>query len=199
MRSRQAFTLMQAKAFTLKAKKAFTLIEAISVVAIIGILMTSAAVLTLQAKRSARDAQRKNDLFAINESFQARYLDRTCANASDINHYPGMTTAGATSWAPVSVLVGTSDCNGYSAYESTIPKDPQSPEFDYYFNLSGGVLAGTHYRLGASLEKIAASQLTACVSDSNHWVNENFGVAYDCASSNTIPTGSRDYNYFIGQ
>lgn len=184
-------------------KAGFTLIESLAVIAIIGILVTLAVSIALGAQKNGRDAKRKNDLLAISQGFDARALDRTCNEQDRVGWYPRVSGAVA-GWVLVSGLKNNEQlpCAPFSEYLKTIPTDPQSPKFDYYYNLSGGTQQFQHYRLTASLERSNVS-LDACQQANAIWVATP-GIAYDCVNSTAIDASasgfdSREYYYYIGK
>jgi prepilin-type N-terminal cleavage/methylation domain-containing protein len=107
----------------------YTLIEALIVIAIIGILATLIIISCANVQAKARDARRKSDLTGLGQEFEARHLTKLCSNSTDIGLYPGMGFANGSSngWQLVSALAGKSDsCGSYSSYLTTIPSDPLS-------------------------------------------------------------------------
>jgi|GEM_PF-553917 len=203
MKRRRAFTLIRRKGLTLGAGKGFTLIESLAVIAIIGILMTITTFTISQAQRSSRDAKRKNDLYAISQGFAARQIDKTCPDQSEVGLYPGLGTGAKTKWVKVAGLATDDSCNGFNQYLATIPTDPQSPNYDYYFNLSTGAQSAKHYRLAASLERQTNGSQATCQHDSDVWASSYLGFKYDCVDDNAIVNASvtdeRGYLYYIGQ
>lgn len=180
----------------LSSKRGFTLVEAMTTVAIIGILASIASYAALGARRSARDAKRKNDLTNISLAFQARYEDKTCPTKI----YPGE-SVGKGAWAAVKEIAGAADfCSTFSNYLKFTPTDPQDDQtFPYRFNLStkeGTVnLSAKHYRLATQLEKPSLpGAKTELDRQSNSWENSFGGQPYDICDPNT----NICYNYFIG-
>ncbi|MEK7548841.1 MAG: prepilin-type N-terminal cleavage/methylation domain-containing protein [Patescibacteria group bacterium] len=177
------------------SRRGFTLIEAMTTVAIIGILASIASYTALGARRAARDASRKNDLTNISLAFQARFEDTTCSTKV----YPGR-TVGQGSWAPVKNISGGNDfCSNFTNYLKVFPLDPQdNVNFPYRFNLSSQegdlLLSAKHYRLATRLEKpplqIVQNELNR---QSNTWVQSFGGEAYGKTCNQNIC-----YNYFIG-
>lgn len=180
----------------------FTLIESLAVIAIIGVLITLAATVSLGAQRNSRDAERKNDLYAISQGFDARAIDRTCTNQDVVGQYPRVNSS-TTSWVKVSLLQASNNiqnnCADFSEYLKTIPEDPQSPKFSYYYNISGAPVLAKHYRLAASLERSSVTQ-AACQQASQIWVATP-GTVYDCVTTTAIGTtaDTREYQYYIGK
>lgn len=176
----------------------FTLIEAMTVVAIIGVLATLTIYVITQAQRQARDAARRSDLTAIAVTFQTRYEAQTCSEEGDRRHYPGYrNVTNATNWQPVSGLddrLNADTCGAFSEYLATIPHEPRDNiNFPYQFNLSneGGII-GKHFRLKARLEQpINAQRQEENCRNSQTWVQTFGGVTYDC-------TRLGSYNYFLG-
>ncbi len=184
-------------------KRGFTLVEALTVVAVIGTLMTLTAYAITQAQRQARDAKRKSDLTAISVAFQSRYHLRTCDSEIDVNRYPGWRSFNVLSqtWPTVDSLAIYSDsCGAFSEFLPSIPTDPfynskGDPGYIYY--LSGytatpkSVPQGKHFRLGAKLER-QPNQSEICRL-SEVWVNQFRGKPYPgCLDPDT-------QNYFIGE
>ncbi|MDP3993127.1 MAG: prepilin-type N-terminal cleavage/methylation domain-containing protein [bacterium] len=177
---------------SLRRRSGFTLIEAMSVVAIIGILASLSMYAYTSATSRSRDARRKSDLTAISLGFQARYDAKACSNASDVGFYPGrrLGWSAIERWKSTEVLRTLSDdCGSYSEYLATIPTDTNIL-FPYRFDLSdeNGVI-GKHYRLTAQLEKtpLNTSEQTALERAEIIW-QDSFGGA-------PLP---EDYNYIIG-
>lgn len=113
-------------------KKGFTLIELLVVISIIGILMGLLLVSFQGARTSARDGKRKADLEQIRSALE------TCR--SDLGSY--VLSAGPASTSLPSG--GGIDC---SSYMSSVPADPLSPTYEYYY--SG---APNQYNICAYLE-----------------------------------------------
>ncbi len=174
-----------------KTRKAFTLIEAMTVVAIIGTLAALTTYVITSAQRQARDAKRKSDLTAIGVGFQARYEAQTCL-ASARARYPGYTdVSNASEWQLVTDLFGYTDaCGAFTEFLSTIPTDPLTDtRYPYQFNLSnqGGVI-GKHFRLRARLERtLTEAEEAERARISRMWVSNFGGADY-----------GPFYNYFIG-
>lgn len=186
-------------------KKGFTLIEAMSVVAIIGILVTIGIYVAQAAQRQARDAKRKSDLTQISNAFITRYNDETCQ--SGFHLYPGNNVGlnpktGKFSWATIETIQTNTDkdlCKQpLSTYLPTLPSDPDTAKH-YYFALNGplGGQIGKYFRVTAALEKtLTAQEILKCKDASSSWKKLD-GSEYDCASPNAITSG--DYNYYLGQ
>jgi len=105
----------------------FTLVEALVVIAIIGILASLIIVTFNSAKARARDARRKSDLTGLSQGFEARRLNKVCNNTSEVGLYPGLGFANGSDkgWQNVQLLSSKSDsCGPYSTYFTTIPTDP---------------------------------------------------------------------------
>lgn len=174
-------------------RSAFTLIEALSVIAIIGILATMTIYVVGNALSRGRDARRKSDLTAISLGFQARYDALTCSNPIDVAYYPGRNLNPSARWKKVSDLAGlNNDCGSFSEVLATIPQNPndRNNDFPYRFDLSHeGSVVGKHYRLDAHLEKALTSQEQSDLDRmSNVWIG-SFGGA-------DLTLG---YNYMIGK
>lgn len=120
-------------------KKAFTLIELLIVIAIIGIL-AGFMLTNLQGSRErARDARRKSDLMAVQESLRLYYNDKQSFPTSTASY----SISGA-NWGSE-----FSDGAAGATYMATLPTDPNSttggPEYRYFSN-------GDRYVLVATLE-----------------------------------------------
>lgn len=182
-------------------RRGFTLIEALTVIAIIGTLAALTTYVITSAQRQARDAKRRSDLTAIGVGFQARFEAETC-DASARNRYPGYTSdENNDEWQNVTnVLTSYSDaCGAFTEFLSSIPRDPK---FDgsqpYQFNLSAGVgqtVDGKHFRLRARLEKeLTQAQIEELTRLSRTWTSSAFyGASYTRNNPNF-----QEYSYFIG-
>ncbi|MEX1052180.1 MAG: prepilin-type N-terminal cleavage/methylation domain-containing protein [Patescibacteria group bacterium] len=164
-------------------KSGFTLIEALSVVAIIGILVSLAAYVVTQAQRQARDTKRKADLAAIATGFEARFLDRTCSDGT-VGQYPGSELGvganGVRPWYPTSDLSQAMSCNPFSVYLANMPTDSFGPPNQYYFNLSGNEFDAKHYRLAARLEREPSDdQWLEICRLSDVWSENFYGQPYE--------------------
>lgn len=176
-------------------KRGFTLIEALTVIAIIGTLAAITSYVVVNAQRQARDAKRRSDLTAIGVGFQARFETQTCNSASR-SRYPGFEgydpSGGVAGWQLVSDLQSYSDdCGAFTEFLSSIPTDPKfNANYPYQFNLSveNGSIVGKHFRLRARLEKnLSTAQRDELNRLSRTWV-ANFGGR---------PYGNI-YSYFVG-
>lgn len=172
-------------------KPGFTLIEAMTIIAIAGILLSISIYTISQAQRQARDTARKSDLTAIAVSFQARYEAQTCDSDAKA-HYPGWQNYDATAgWQSVSQLSGYVDgCGAFSEFLSTIPTDPRyDSTFPYSYNLSLLPATGKHFRLKAKLERtITPEEAAETCRMSQVWVSTYGGAIYDgCAAVGALP------------
>jgi len=178
-----------------RMKRGFTLIEAMTVVAIIGTLATLSTYVVTSAQRQARDAKRRSDLTAIGVAFQARYEAQTCSNPSEKSRYPGHDDSlNNTDWQVVGSLGEWSDsCGAFTEFLSSIPTDPRyNDTHPYQFNLSReGTVIGKHFRLRAKLEKtLTQAQRAELDRLSQTWVSTSIGFGGKLYG--------QDYNYFIG-
>ena len=106
-------------------KRGFTLIELLIVIAIIGVL-TALVTTNLQGARSrARDARRKSDLHAIEQSLRLYYNDAKQFPASDVsNNITGCNTIAS----PTTCSWGGAFATSASTYMSSLPVDPSSSD-----------------------------------------------------------------------
>lgn len=118
----------------MKIKKAFTLIEILVVVTIIGLITSIAVVSYTSINKNSRDARRKADLEQIRAALEMY--------RSNNNSYPDALDTLTT--LPV--------------YIQSVPTDPKSASYSYYFTSSG-----SDYTLGAYLE----SSASVCVAAPN--------------------------------
>jgi prepilin-type N-terminal cleavage/methylation domain-containing protein len=172
-------------------RRGFSLIEALTVVAIIGVLASLTTYVIVQAQRQARDAARRSDLTTIAVAFQARFEAQTCQLAAR-GRYPGYTNnENASDWQVVTSLQDYSDsCGAFTEFLTSLPSDPSGDRGSpYKFNLSSeNGLVGKHFRLAAKLEQTPNQRkLEANQRQSHIWVETFGGVAFE-------PT----YNYFLG-
>lgn len=160
------------------------------VVSIVGVLAGLTIYTITQAQRQARDAKRKSDVVAINQGFEARYADKTCAQAiypgNNLDREPGKSFP----WYEVKAAVGKDkECN-LENYLPTLPTDPNNAKYPYIFNLStkevgisGDVLA-KHFRVAAHLEREpSAAEKTECAYQNSLWMDTFGGRTYDCSSN----------------
>lgn len=179
--------------------RGFTVIEALTVVAIIGILSSLVTYGITQAARQGRDAKRKSDLNSIGLAFETRYQAKAC-NDSELGVYPGRNIA-LDGWKKVAELSGAkNECGNFSEYLTTIPEDVRGNRAPYVFNLSLSPSSAKHYRLGAKLERGVTNcnddpQLTR---DNQIWQTTYQGKNYCDADSAAVPALTEDYNYFVG-
>jgi len=174
------------------------------VVSIVGVLAGLTIYTITQAQRQARDAKRKSDVVAINQGFEARFADKTCAQAV----YPGSLLARDSAggktypWTKVEDAPTSEECP-LKDYLPTLPTDPNNAKYPYIFNLStkevgitGDVLA-KHFRVAAHLEREpSATEKTECAYQNSLWMDTFGGRTYDC-SSNLSKLGSKGLrNYF---
>lgn len=186
-------------------RRGFTLIEAMSVVAIISVLISLGTYVTFGVQRNARDVTRKSDLTQIALAFEARYSDKTCSNGYQL--YPGNAAALNTDdnlydWSEVGRLAiapASSDkCNrSFTDYLPRVPTPPKSTNpYKFNLNISGGIV-GKNYRLAAALEKeLAGNDQQRCINDSQAWKALG-GREYGCEDRFSTVIGA--YNYYIGK
>ncbi len=182
-------------------KRGFTLIEAMTVVAIIGTLATLTTYVVSSAQRQARDAKRRSDLTAIGVGFQARFEAQTC-DSSARSRYPGYDEQDNNDeWQSVATLLDKrDDCGAFTEFLSSVPSDPRyNSTHPYQFNLSAntlGVVDGKHFRLRARLEKeMTTSQTEELIRLSRTWASSTFNGQDYRADANP---GFAYYRYFIG-
>lgn len=173
-------------------KRAFTLIEALTVIAVIGILASLVTVSVNRGQQYARDAKRKSDLTAIAFGFKARFEDRTCPQAI----YPGSSdTRAFEGWMSVADLYNANDgsfCDVFSNYLRNLPSEPRfNDTYPYVFNLSDNPKA-KHFRLTTRLER-PRQTVEELERLSKTWQEFFSGKAYPLATP--LNDG---YNYFIG-
>lgn len=159
------------KRYSLYANSGFTLVELLIVVVLIGILAAMVIVFInpVAQFQKARDAQRKSDLSQIQKVLEAYYDDNgkypptsgsgivlPCAGAWRINP-----PTGCIEWDSV-----------WSAYNTTIPKDPLLPGTYAYWASSDGQT----YRLYTSLERSSADP-QACSGTQCTFVFTSFGLS----------------------
>jgi len=107
-------------------KKGYTLIEILIVATIIVLLSAAAAVSYSAFLKQTRDAKRKSDLEQIRAALEMFRSNSTT------NDYP---------------TTGLSELTGPVVYIQSVPADPKSPTYNYYYNGSS-----SDYTLGAHLE-----------------------------------------------
>ncbi len=175
-------------------KRGFTLIEALTVISIIGILASLGTFVVSSAQRQARDAKRRSDLTAIGVAFQARFESKTCSNAADLRRYPGYSNPdNSTEWHPVTELIqggNTDTCGAFTEFLTIIPTDSKfDATYPYKFNLSNkDSQIGKHFRLATKLERtLTPEQVAERARNSRIWIGNFGGKVYP---------GS--YTYFIG-
>lgn len=196
--------MMRMRGISLIRRRGFTLVEALSVIAIIGILASLTIYVVTSAQRQARDAVRKSDVSSIAQGFEARFLDKTCTDQSAVGIYPGEAimladiggAAGRMLWHRVSELYSTTDrCRNFSYYLPTLPNDPNNPDAPYIFNLSSkDEFAAKHYRLAALLERgPSTSQLEEICRLSDVWYSTYEGEKYiNCGGQLASQTSAAD-------
>lgn len=116
-------------------RKGFTLIELLVVVSIIGILIGISLVALGGARAGGRDTKRRSDLEQIRSGLE---LFR-----ADCGKYPASITFGSAFTGDGSI----SACPGTNIYMQTVPRDPQTTNYTYYYTGST-----TAYTLCAYLE-----------------------------------------------
>lgn len=155
--------------FHLRAKRAgFTLIELLVVIAIIGILTTLIMTNLSGARERARDARRKSDLRAVQQSLRLYYNDN--------QSFP------LTADFPAAGASFNSGGATPTVYLSSVPADPSSTaastvEYGYLSQ------AGANYLLVAQLENAsdlsAASSQASCPITYAAWVTTGNNTATD--------------------
>lgn len=126
-------------------KLGFTLIELLVVISIIGILAGISLVALQGARSGARDAKRKADLEEVRSGLE---IYRT-----DCGAYPATLSFGGS-------LVGdgsSASCAVSNTYLSSIPQDPRSPTYSYFY--SG---TATTYIVCAYLEQGGGGDTSGC-------------------------------------
>ena len=127
-------------------KKGFTLIELLIVIAILGGLAGLLIPNFMEARKDARDTQRKNDIKQIQKAFELYKLDQNPPKFPDV--------------LPASGVAWTGSGN---TYMNKFPSDPQSPTHDYKYKVDNTALT---YTLCACLENSVDPQGTDCSSAS---------------------------------
>lgn len=119
--------------------RGFTLIEILIAIAIIGVLSTIGIAMLnpLEQTKKGRDAQRKNDLFAIRNALDAYNSDNNFYPSSDNNKIKDGDNV--ISWG-----------DAWEPYIIKLPKDPLSPQQDYYYEVAKDK---TWYKVFARLER----------------------------------------------
>lgn len=138
-------------------KCGFTLIELLVVISIIGILSAVALVALGGARAGGRDAKRRGDLEQIRSGLE---LFR-----ADCRKYPSSITFGGS----LSGDGSSTSCSPSNTYMQSIPQDPQSSIYRYYYSGSS-----SSYSLCAYLETGGGGILSGCGSCGAS--NCNFGV-----------------------
>jgi len=151
-------------------RRGFTLIELLVVVAILGILIGVLVTIINPAGQigKARDAQRKNDLHAMQSALDA-YLN-------DTGHYP---PGGSTEDTKCRILPAVDWGDPWPGYIGIVPKDPLSTQhYCYQPDSTNGPLSG--YYLYAKFERTTDNQTITGLP---------YGYNYGVSSSNLSVVG----------
>lgn len=132
-------------------QRGFTLVELLVVIAIIGVLMTLGIANFTGAQRSARDAQRKNDLRAVQYALAEYFQDN--ASTYPNSGYSSVATQFGTNFNTLVTLL-SSGTNPYLRNSSLA--DPRNGTTFYY--TYEPLNSGSGYRLKACLEVATDNQ-----------------------------------------
>lgn len=137
--------------------RGFTLLELLVTATLIAILTVIGIVSYNSVNKRSRDVKRKSDLEQIRSALEMYRADK--------GYYP---PAGSGSWANASTL-NTGDSTGLVAtYIPSIPEDPQSSNYSYYYVATRMDLATSTYYgycLCGNLETLTTSTSTCVSSD----------------------------------
>lgn len=158
-------TIIHNSLFIIRKSVGFTLIELLVVIAILGVLIGVLVTVINPAGQigKARDAQRKNDLHAMQSALDAY--------SNDTGHYPpGVGDCG---------IQGVAWGGTWPGYIGTVPKDPLSTQSYCYKPNPPGSTNPTGYYLYAKFEYPADNQIIGGLG------SYNYGV-----SSSNLPVGT---------
>ena len=151
-------------------KKGFTLIELLVVMAIISILTIIAVSQFQNAKRKARDTQRKSDLNAVSKALQMFY--------TDYGEFPSTTPSGGVPSFDINNLFGGAFQDVDYIYMKVMPVENSLVNHPYCYVVSGD---NKSYGLFALLEN---TEDTQCAGN-DYTCNSKSGYCYSVVSPNT--------------
>lgn len=133
--NRKGYTLILRKAFTLGDKKAYTLIELLTVVAIIGVLVTIGSYVWASVAAAERDNTRKTDLARIKNVLEQYNTDTRSYPTFDTSQGAGRLYAAEWQLADSSTCPHAGNINKRltPTYFDQVPRDPR-----YQFKFQSG-------------------------------------------------------------
>lgn len=145
----------------------FTLVELLIVIAVIALLATVIFAGSIQSSfQKTRDSKRKQDLNKLTKTLEDYYNDN--------QEYP------PASDRPDGKIAGIAWGSGFGSYVAELPKDPLSPNSDYYYQVGSG---GKFYVLYAKLENTGDPDIV------------RVGCQNGCGP--LLDSGVRNFNYFV--
>lgn len=164
-----------------KFQRAFTLIELIVVITIIAILISAISISWAKAQQKGRDARRKSDLKAVQQSLDTFYETTGAYPQDDFSgNITCSTNTGATELYDASTLgwgfpfVCTQTSSGQAdTFLQPLPKDPvyQSTAGYYYQRTKlDGTADPFHYVLETQLENTSDPDISSCPNSRNYCI-----------------------------